>query len=68
MASVIKIRPMNKRVSRKDFLKLGALALTSLAANSFPPTADDAARPSGEIRPDNQGYGERVQGTYLANR
>jgi len=41
--------PMVNRISRKDFLKLGALALTSLAANSFPPSPDDASRPSGTI-------------------
>jgi len=41
--------PMFKRISRKDFLKLAALAVTSLAANPFPPSADDAARPSGEF-------------------
>jgi hypothetical protein len=38
---------MVKRISRKDFIKLGALALTSLAANPFPLSPDDSAYPTG---------------------
>jgi hypothetical protein len=38
---------MTQRISRKGFLKLGALALSSLAANPFPPSPDDASRPNG---------------------
>ena len=38
---------MVKRISRRDFLSLGALALSSLAFNPFPPSPDDAAYPSG---------------------
>ncbi len=40
---------MIERVSRKGFLKLGALALSSLAFNPFPPSPDDSFRPSGVI-------------------
>ncbi len=40
---------MVSRISRKGFFKLGALALTSLAANPFPYSADDSAYPSGEF-------------------
>jgi hypothetical protein len=38
---------MVKRISRKGFLSLGALAISSLAANPFPYSPDDAAYPSG---------------------
>ena len=40
---------MAKRISRKDFLKLSALAVSSLAANPFPESPDDAFRPSSTI-------------------
>ncbi len=40
---------MVKRISRKSFFKLGALALSALAANPFPPSEDDSSRPSGVI-------------------
>jgi hypothetical protein len=40
---------MVKRISRKSFIKLSALALSSLAANPFPPSPDDSFRPSGTI-------------------
>jgi len=46
---VITITPMSKRISRKNFLKLGALALSALAANPFPPSPDDSSNPSGVI-------------------
>ncbi len=38
-----------KDISRKNFLKLGALALTTLAANPFPSSLDDSIIPSGTI-------------------
>ena len=37
------------RISRKAFLKLSALALSTLAANPFPPSPDDSFRTSGTI-------------------
>ena len=40
---------MGKRISRKNFLKVGALALSALAANPFPPSPDDSSHPSGII-------------------
>ena len=40
---------MHKRISRKNFLKLGALALSALAANPFPPSPDDSSHQSGII-------------------
>ncbi len=40
---------MRNRISRKSFLKLGTLAISSLAANPFPPTTDDSSYPSGMI-------------------
>src|SRR4030043_1753380 len=40
---------MAKRISRKDFLNLSALAVSSLAANPFPESPDDAFRPSSTI-------------------
>ncbi len=40
---------MVERISRKGFLKLGMLGLTTLAANPFPNSADDSSRPSGTI-------------------
>ncbi len=40
---------MVERISRKGFLKLGVLALSTLAANPFPNSPDDSSRPSGTI-------------------
>ena len=40
---------MVERISRKSFLKLGVLALSTLAANPFPTSPDDSSRPSGTI-------------------
>jgi len=40
-------QPMSKRISRKGFLKLGALALSTLAANPFPLSPDEHYYPSG---------------------
>jgi hypothetical protein len=40
---------MVDRISRKDFIKLSALALSTLAANPFPPSPDDSFHPSGTI-------------------
>jgi hypothetical protein len=40
---------MVNRISRKDFLKLSALALSTLAANPFPPSPDDSFRSGGII-------------------
>jgi hypothetical protein len=38
---------MTDYVSRKNFLKLGVMALSALAVNPFPPTPDDSTHPSG---------------------
>lgn len=40
---------MSLKLSRKGFIQLGGLALTSLAANSFPQPIDDYSQPSGMI-------------------
>jgi lipoprotein-anchoring transpeptidase ErfK/SrfK len=40
---------MVNRISRKGFLKLSALALSTLAANPFPPSPDDSFHQSGTI-------------------
>lgn len=38
---------MTENVSRKNFLKLGVMALSALIVNPFPPTPDDSSHPSG---------------------
>jgi lipoprotein-anchoring transpeptidase ErfK/SrfK len=40
---------MRNRITRKSFLKLGALALPALVADPFPPPPDDSSHPSGII-------------------
>src|SRR5665647_927568 len=40
---------MVNRISRKGFLKLGMLALSTLAANPFPNSVDDSSHPSSTI-------------------
>ena len=40
---------MKKALSRRDFLKIGALALGGLAFNPFPASEDDYAYPAGTL-------------------
>jgi hypothetical protein len=40
---------MSKSISRREFLKLGALSLGALAFNSFPPPQEENDYPSGEV-------------------
>jgi len=45
-----RVKPMSKSISRRSFLKLGALALSSLAFTTpFPSPQDDSEYPRGEV-------------------
>ena len=48
---------MAKTLSRRDFLKLGAMASAALAAGKFiPPRVAQAAREAGHLNADGDGY------------